>query len=138
MAAVTYEYYTSTYIGDPSVTEADFPRMEARAEDIVNQAIRYQSVPSMWEAAYQNAICAQVDYYAIYGIDLAVGGIASDGFTVGKVSVSGPSSQSSQNSMTGAASMLAPAALAYLEQTGLMSPSVPAAGWPRPWLWGGW
>ena len=135
MAAVTYEYYTSTYIGDPSVTEADFPRMEARAEDIVNQVIRYQSVPPMWETAYQNAICAQVDYYAIYGIDLAAGGIASDGFTVGKVSVSGPGEN---GRMTGTASMLAPAAMAYLEQTGLMNPSVPAVGWPRTWLWGGW
>ena len=47
MAAVDYEYYTSTYIGDPSVTEADFPRMEARAEDIINQLIRYQTVPTM-------------------------------------------------------------------------------------------
>lgn len=136
MAAVDYEYYTSTYIGDPSVTEADFPRMEARAEDIINQLIRYQTVPDMWQTAYQNAICAQIDYYAIYGIDLAAGGIASAGFTVGKVSVSGPSGNAS--GMTGAASMVAPAARAYLEQTGLMNPSVPAAGWPRPWLWGGW
>lgn len=134
MAAVTYEYYTSTYIGDPAVTEADFPRMEARAEDVINQLIRYQTVPDMWQTAYQNAICAQIDYYAIYGIDLAAGGIASEGFTVGKVSVSGPSGNAA--GMTGAASMTAPAARSYLEQTGLMNPSVPAAGWPHPWLWG--
>ena len=136
MAAVTFEYYTGTYIGDPAVTEADFPRMEARAEDLINQLIRYQTVPEMWQTAYQNAICAQVDYYAIYGIDLAAGGIASDSFTVGKVSVSGPSSRMAQSGMTGAASMVAPAARAYLEQTGLLNPFVPAAGWPRPWLWG--
>lgn len=132
MAAVDYEYYTSTYLGDPSVTEADFPRLEARAEDLINQLIRYRTVPAMWEKAYQKAICAQIDYYAVYGIDLAAGGIASTGFTVGKVSVSG------NQAMSGAASMVAPAARSYLEQTGLMSPSVPAAGWPRPWLWGGW
>lgn len=131
MAAVTYEYYTGTYIGDPAVTEADFPRMEARAEDLINQLIRYQTVPAMWETAYQNAICAQVDYYATYGIDLATVGVTSPGFTVGKVSVSGAA-----QGMTGAASMVAPAARAYLEQTGLLDPSVPAAGWPRPWLWG--
>lgn len=134
MAVVDYEYYTSTYIGDPAVTEADFPRMEARAEDIINQLIRYKDVPAMWQDAYKSAICAQIDYYAIYGIDLASGGIASAGFTVGKVSVSGPSGAG----MTGAASMVAPAARAYLEQTGLMNPAVPATGWPRPWLWGGW
>lgn len=135
MAAVTYEYYTGTYIGDPAVTETDFPRMESRAEDLINQLIRYQTVPAMWQTAYQNAICAQIDYYAIYGIDLAAGGISSAGFTVGKVSVSGPSNGSG---MTGAASMVAPAARAYLEQTGLLNPAVVAAGWPRPWLWGGW
>ena len=134
MAAVTYEYYTGTYIGDPAVTEADFPRMEARAEDLINQLIRYQTIPEMWQTAYQNAICAQIDYYSIYGIDLAAGGIASADFTVGKVSVSGPSG----GGMTGTSSMVAPAARAYLEQTGLMNPTVPAAGWPRPWLWGGW
>lgn len=134
MAVVDYEYYTSTYIGDPAVTEADFPRMEARAEDIINQLIRYKDVPAMWQDAYKSAICAQIDYYAIYGIDLAAGGIASAGFTVGKVSVSGPSGAG----MTGAVSMVAPAARAYLEQTGLMNPSVPVSGWPRPWLWGGW
>lgn len=134
MAAVTYDYYIGTYIGDPAVTEADFPRMEARAEDLINQLVRYQTIPDMWMTAYQNAICAQIDYYSIYGIDLAAGGIASDSFTVGKVSVSGPSSR--QSGMTGAASMVAPAARAYLEQTGLLNPSVPAAGWPRPWLWG--
>lgn len=134
MAVVDYEYYACTYIGDPAVTEADFPRMEARAEDIINQLIRYKEVPTMWQDAYKSAICAQIDYYAIYGIDLAAGGIASAGFTVGKVSVSGPSGAG----MTGAASMVAPAARAYLEQTGLMNPSVPVSGWPRPWLWGGW
>ena len=137
MAAVTYENYTGTYIGDPAVTEADFPRMEARAEDIIHQLIRYQTVPTMWQTAYQNAICAQIDYYAIYGIDLAAGGIANQGLTVGKVSVTG-GYDGGKSGMTGAASMVAPAARAYLEQTGLMNPSVPAAGWPRPWLWGGW
>lgn len=132
MAAVTYDYYTNTYIGDPAVTDTTFPRLEARAEDAINQIIRYQTVPPQWETAYQNAICAQIDYYSTYGIELATGGISSTGFTVGKVSVSG------NQAMTGAASMIAPAARAYLEQTGLMNPSVPAAGWPRPWIWGGW
>lgn len=128
MAVVDYEYYTSTYIGDPAVTEADFPRMEARAEDIINQLIRYKEVPTMWQDAYKSAICAQIDYYAVYGIEAASAGLMENSFTVGKVSVTGGSA----SARSGGASMIAPQAVAYLEQTGLLNPAVPVAG-ARGW-----
>ena len=128
MAVVDYEYYTSTYIGDPAVTEADFHRMEARAEDIINQLIRYKEVPTMWQDAYKSAICAQIDYYAIYGIEAASAGLMENSFTVGKVSVTGGGAAA----RSGGASMIAPQAVAYLEQTGLLNPAVPVAG-ARGW-----
>lgn len=128
MAVVDYEYYTSTYIGDPAVTEADFPRMEARAEDIINQLIRYKEVPTMWQDAYKSAICAQIDYYSIYGIEAASAGLMENSFTVGKVSVTGGGAAA----RSGGASMIAPQAVAYLEQTGLLNPAVPVAG-ARGW-----
>lgn len=128
MAVVDYEYYTSTYIGDPAVTEADFPRMEARAEDIINQLIRYKEVPTMWQDAYKSAICAQIDYYAIYGIEAASAGLMENSFTVGKVSVTGGGA----SARSGGASMISPQAVAYLEQTGLLNPAVPVAG-ARGW-----
>ena len=134
MAAVTYEYYTGTYLGEP-VTEADFPRYEARAEDVIGQVIHFRQVPEQWSTLYKKAVCAQIDYYSVYGIDLTSGGIASNSFTVGKVSVSGPS-MNGNSGMTGATSMVAPAARAYLEQTGLMSPQVAVVGEMRPWYWG--
>ena len=124
MAVVDYEYYTSTYIGDPAVTEAAFPRLEARAEDAVNALIRFRAVPAQWEKQYQKAICAQIDYYAIYGIEAASAGLMENSFTVGKVSVTGGGAAA----RSGGASMVSPQAVAYLEQTGLLNPAVPVAG----------
>ena len=128
MAVVDYEYYTSTYIGDPAVTEAAFPRLEARAEDAVNALIRFRDVPAQFEALYQKAICAQIDYFAIYGIEAASAGLMENSFTVGKVSVTGGGA----SSRSGGASMISPQAVAYLEQTGLLNPAVPVAG-SRGW-----
>lgn len=128
MAVVDYEYYTSTYIGDPAVTEAAFPRLEARAEDAVNALVRFRAVPPQLEVLYQKAICAQIDYYAIYGIEAASAGMMENSFTVGKVSVTGGGAAA----RSGGASMIAPQAVAYLEQTGLLNPTVPVAG-ARGW-----
>lgn len=128
MAAVTYDFYANTYHGDPAVTEAAFPRLEARAEDAINALIRFRAVPPQSETLYQKAICAQIDYYAIYGVEAASAGLMENSFTVGKVSVTG----SGASSRRGGASMISPQALAYLEQTGLLNPSVPVTG-DRGW-----
>ena len=124
MVAVSYEFFKATYVGDPSVTETDFPRLEARAEDAVNALIRFRAVPAQWEKQYQKAICAQIDYYAVYGIEAASAGLMENSFTVGKVSVTGGGA----SARSGGASMIALQAVAYLEQTGLMDPAVPVAG----------
>ena len=128
MAAVTFDFFANTYCGDPAVTEAAFPRLEARAEDAVNVLIRFRAVPPQLEVLYQKAICAQIDYYAIYGIEAASAGLMENSFTVGKVSVTGGGAAA----RSGGASMIAPQAVAYLEQTGLLNPAVPVAG-ARGW-----
>lgn len=128
MAAVSYEFFKETYLGDPSVTETDFPRLEARAEDAVNALIRFRAVPAQFEVLYQKAICAQIDYYAVYGIEAASAGLMENSFTVGKVSVTGGGA----SARSGGASMISPQAVAYLEQTGLLNPAVPVAG-ARGW-----
>ena len=128
MAAVTFEFFANTYHGDPAVTEAAFPRLEARAEDAVNALIRFRAVPPQLEVLYQKAICAQIDYYAIYGIEAASAGMMENSFTVGKVSVTGGGA----SARSGGASMIAPQAVAYLEQTGLLNSAVPVAG-ARGW-----
>ena len=128
MAAVTFDFYMNTYRGDPAVTEAAFPRLEARAEDAVNALIRFRAVPAQFETLYQKAICAQIDYYAIYGIEASSAGLMENSFTVGKVSVTGGGAAA----RSGGASMIAPQAVAYMEQKGLLTPAVPVAG-ARGW-----
>ena len=128
MAAVTFDFYMNTYRGDPAVTESAFQRLEARAEDAVNALIRFRAVPAQFEALYQKAICAQIDYYAVYGIEAASAGLMENSFTVGKVSVTGGGA----TARSGGASMISPQAVAYLEQTGLLNPAVPVAG-ARGW-----
>lgn len=140
MAIVDYTYYTTTYVGEP-VTVCDFSRAEAKAERIINQvthgrAAEYAALPAFQQAALRDAICAQVEYYSIFGTDIAVNGnTGGDGWTVGKVHVNGGSS--SNKARSGAASMVCAAAIAALEQSGLLNPQVPTVGEPpQAWPWG--
>lgn len=140
MAIVTYDFYTTTFLGETIAAE-DFPRAEMRAERIVAQITHgrateatFAALPAFQQEAVKDAICSQIEYYALNGIDVSIAGETSSGWTVGKVSVSG----SNKACATGAASMVSPSAIAALEQTGLMNPQVPTIGDPPilPWPWG--
>lgn len=82
----------------------------------------------------KKAVCAQIDFFAVNGLDCITGNTDGPGFTVGKVSVSGKSGSAivRRGEM---AEYVAPMAKAYLEQSGLMNPAVPVvkgghmAGW---------
>lgn len=133
MAIVSYEYYTNTYLGEP-VSEADFPRYDLRAESVIKSITKGQtdgfaSMPASMQEAVQNAICAQIEYFSICGTDIAITGKQSGGFTVGKVSIS-----DSAGVKAGASAMVCPAAIAYLEQTGLLNPAVATIDKPF-WWW---
>ncbi len=138
MAIVTQTYYENTYIGG-AIASTDFARFEARAEDIIAQVTRYKvnaenigSLPAPLQEAYKKAICAQMEYYNLNGIDVALAGASAASFTVGKVTVN------DGQKATGKATMLCPSAAAYLEQTGLMSRSVDIHGEPfLPFWFGG-
>ena len=132
MAIVSYEFYTNTYMGEP-IAETDFPRYDARAELIIRNMTKgatdnFDSMTDGTKEAVKNAICAQIEYFNFYGLDISVTGRSGGGFTVGKVSV-----QSGNGVKTGASSMICPAALAYLEQTGLLNPAV--ATFDKPFFW---
>jgi hypothetical protein len=141
MAIVTLEYYNETYIGE-TIAEADFPRAEARAERIIAQithgratAETFAALPAFQQAAVKEAICAQIEYYALYGVEVSISGKTADGWTVGKVRVDGGSSAAAR---TGAPTMVSPSAIAALEQTGLLNPHVATVGDPPqvPYPWG--
>lgn len=142
MAIVTYAYYSGTYLGE-AIAQADFPRAEARAERLIAQITHgrateatFAALPLFQQNAVKDAICAQIEYYALNGIDISIAGETSSGWTVGKVKVDG----SAKACATGAASMVCPSAFASLELTGLLNPQVPTLGEPPiapwPWAWG--
>ncbi len=138
-AIVGYSFYSTVYMG----TEADetsFPALCARAEDVVGAMTRWAvtvnsigQFPEPIQTLYRKAICAQADFFAVNGLDSVVLAAGTDnGFTVGKVSVHGRSgaAASAGGSMAG---NVAPLAMMYLEQTGLLNPAVPVVEgrwWP--------
>lgn len=141
MSIVTYSYYANTFLGEP-IDQTDFPRTEARAERAIAQithgratAATFDALPAFQQEAVQTAICYQVEYYVMNGVDISINGETSAGWTVGKVSISGGNA----NKATGGASMVCAAAYAALEQTGLLDPSVPVFGMPPQvpawWRW---
>ena len=138
-AIVDFAYYYNVYLGQEA-DQTSFPALCARALDVVGAMTRWQvtednlgEYPSPVQTLYKKAICAQVDFFAVNGLDsvnLSAG--ADNGFTVGKVTVHGRSGASASGSMSG---NIAPLALMYLEQSGLMHPAVavapdmPGIGW---------
>ena len=140
-AIVDFTFYSTVYKGSEA-TEASFPALCARAEDVVGAmtrwAVRFDTIatfPAWVQGLYKTAICAQVDALAINGTEsVIVQGGAGGGFTVGKVTVQAKASAAA----AGAGAMstaISPMAVAYLEQTGLLNPQVetapdmPAIGW---------
>ena len=141
MAIVSFNDYATIYLGE-AIPATDFPRAEARAERLIAQITHgrateatFAALPPAFQAAVKEAICAQIEYYALFGTDVSISGRTADGWTVGKVHVDGGSGASAH---TGPSSMVCPAAIAAHEQTGLLNGSVPTLGDPPlvPWLWG--
>lgn len=128
-AIVDFDFYTAVYMGQEA-DAASFPALCARASDVVGAMTRWQvdcgniaGLHPRIQALYKKAICAQVDYFAVNGLDSVAGG-NDRGWSVGKVSVSGKSVADTVRK--GAMSdKISPMALMYLEQTGLMNPVVP-------------
>ena len=132
MAIVDAAYYLTVYMGKEA-SECDFPALEARAEDVIGAMTRWRatadtiaSLTPFQVTLVKKAIRAQVDFFAVNGLDSVAGG-NERGFTVGKVSISGKSG--SELTHKGAmAGNVSPMATLYLEQSGLMNPAVPAVG----------
>jgi hypothetical protein len=134
-AVVDYEFYTTVYMGSEA-DEASFPALCARAMDVVGALTRWADPAGLTGqqlTLYRKAVCAQVDYFAVNGLDSTAGG-NDRGFTVGKVSVSGKSG----SELTASGSMsehLSPMVMMYLEQTGLCNPQVLTAREPLTIGW---
>ena len=132
-------YYKTVYLGQEA-SECDLPALIARAEDVIGAMTRWKAtaetidtLTSIQKTLVMKAICAQVDSFAVNGLDSLAGGTGT-GFTVGRVSISGKSGSdlAHRGKM---AEYISPLAVMYLEQSGLMAPQVatgpdmPLAGW---------
>lgn len=125
---VDYTYYSTVYMGT-EVDEASFPALCARAADVVGAMTRWVDPDTLdeWtQGLYKKAICAQVEFFAVNGLEATAGG-DDTGWTVGKVSISGKSG-SNLKAMGVMAENLSPMVMLYLEQTGLLNPAVPVVG----------
>ena len=125
---VDFTFYWNVYQGKEA-DETSFPALCARAEDVVSAMVRWADPATFTPfqlTLYKKAICAQVDFFAVNGLDSVAGG-NDRGFTVGKVSISGKSGSDlvRKGSMADSLSNLV---LMYLEQSGLLNPAVPVVG----------
>ena len=125
---VDFTYYWNVYQGKEA-DETSFPALCARAEDVVSAMVRWADPATFTPfqlTLYKKAICAQVDFFAVNGLDSVAGG-NDRGFTVGKVSVN--SKNVTDTIRKGAmSSNFSPMVLMYLEQSGLLYPGVPVVG----------
>lgn len=134
-AIVDYSFYTDTYKGqEPDVDVSSFPALEAHAERIIGAMTRWRvteetfpDLPHFTQTLVKLAICSQIDAIAVNGFETLSAG-NNVGFSVGKVRVDG----GSKTGVSGALSAsVSPAAMLYLEQTGLLNPAVPVVeGYP--------
>ena len=129
-AIVDFCYYNSVYMGTEA-DQASFPALNAHASRVIASMTRWQvdetnfdQLPSIVQTMYKLAICSQIDFLAINGVESISGGEESVGFSVGKVRVDGKAKSSAGGAMSAS---ISPAAISYLEQSGLMYPGVPVA-----------
>lgn len=129
-AIVDYTFYSTVYIGT-EVEQTSFPALNAHASRVVGAMTRWQvdennldTYPSIVQTLYKLAICSQIDFLAINGVESISGG-EEVGFSVGKVRVDGKAKSNAGGAMSAS---ISPAAITYLEQTGLMNPAVPVVG----------
>lgn len=125
MGVVDWNYYVTVY-GGTDAEQQTFPRLCARASDVIGAVTHWvddatiQKLPALHQTLYKKAICAQIDFLAINGMD-SLNETETGGFTVGKVTVHGKSSTAGGGRLS---ESISPLAVGYLEQTGLMNPQV--------------
>ena len=130
-AIVDFSYYSTVYMGTEA-DQASFPALNAHASRVIGMMTRWQvnegnfaELPTLVQTLYKLAVCSQVDFLSINGIESLSGGEDSVGFSVGKVRVDGKAKAGAGGAMSAS---ISPAAISYLEQSGLMYPGVPVVG----------
>lgn len=127
---VDFQYYTDVYKGQ-EVDETSFPALNAHAMRMIAAMTRWQvnednfaELHPLTQTQYRLAVCSQIDFLSLNGME-SINDSGSAGFTVGKVTVHAGKTSASGGAMS---ANISPAALLYLEQSGLMNPAVPVVG----------
>lgn len=120
---VTYSFFHDTYLG-LGVDVTDFPRIEKRAEEAVDNLTRgalanYDAMLPDVQELVKKAICAQCEYFGAYSTEVGFKA-EEEGFTVGKVTVQG----SGNNGENGSKMFYSPRAIGFLERAGLLGRNV--------------
>lgn len=130
MAMVDVTFFQLVYHGDEAAL-CDFDALESRAEDVIGAMTRWQvdantiaTFPDFVQTLYKKAICAQVDWLALNGLE-SLNSSSDGGFTVGKVTVHSNYYSQKSGKMSNS---ISPLAMMFLEQSGLLNPSVPVVG----------
>ena len=134
-AIITYSYYNETYMGS-EVDAASFPALYAHASRMVAAMCRWQvdednfsELTSFQQNLYRLAICSQIDFLSVNGLE-SINDTGGGGFTVGKVTVHSKTTANGRSNYENGGAMsanISPAAILYLEQSGLMYPGVGVA-----------
>ena len=131
MGVVDYTFYSTVYMGTDA-TQASFPALCARASDVIGAVTHWVDdatilkLPALHQMLYKKAICAQIDFLSINGMD-SLNETETAGWTVGKVTIHGKNSTTAGGKMS---ESISPLAIMYIETTGLMNPQVPTLeGW---------
>ena len=122
MSYVTYDFYNKTFVGE-SVSEADFPSLCRRAEEIVEEMVMYRLSPMAFLAMdpavqerVKNAVCAQIEYLDANGGSEVDMGSDLQSAALGKFSYTKAAGTSGSTRQR----LYAPRALRYLAPTGLL------------------
>lgn len=130
MGVVDFNFYSNVY-GGTDADQTSFPALCARASDVIGAVTHWRvdnlcKLPAMMQLLYKKAICAQIDFLSINGMD-SLNETETNGWTVGKVTIHGRNTAKAGGKMT---ESISPLAIMYLETTGLMNPQVPTVeGW---------
>lgn len=118
MPYVTYDYYTNTYMGTLA-GESDFPILEARAAEIIDELTMYRvgqtllsDYPEFIQSQFKKAVCAQIDCIETNGGLESLHGANYQSMKLGKFYYSGGTNR------TGVS--ISPFAYKYLGPTGLL------------------
>ncbi|WP_199425761.1 head-tail connector protein [Thermaerobacillus caldiproteolyticus] len=119
MTYIDYSYYTDVYKGVPLPDGDTFVRLSERASDVIDQLTNYQigditQYPEWMQTSIKKAVAAQVEYFALAGDSIVHGVSELQNVKIGDFSYTlGSNSGAVQ-------SVVSPAVLSYLYQTGLL------------------